>query len=489
MDFIKNAAIVLCLVFLIGCIKFGISQDELKAFNIEQVKFDQNTYPVVILGGGIGGLTSAVYSTQANFNTIVLQGETPGGALTLSPSVRNWPGEMEISGKDLLDKMQQQAIKNGAQILEQTVVDVDFSVWPYHITTKTVGNNAQKVNHIKALTCIIAIGTKPNLLNIPGEKEYFGKGISTCATCDGPLYKDKIVAVIGSGNAAITEANYLSNIAKKVFIILRSDKFKASEKSVNQTISKPNIEVIFDTQIQKIVGNNQKATNVTTYNAKTKKQQNIELDGIFLAVGHKPNSKLFKDELDVDSDGYIVLKNIQETSKTGVFAAGDITNSEYKQAITSAGDSCKAALQAQNFLKKIGYKVEKKVESQKEEKPVIKETPVIEEKPKITVHEILNESEFEKLVLNNKKPVVLDIYASWCMPCKAMAPIFKQLAQNFYPQIEFFKINIESNENLAQKLQIQSVPTFIFMQNGKEADRIVGGRNYEGFKELIEDIF
>ena len=481
MDSIKNIVLVLCLFFLIGCLKFGVEKNNLHAFDLNKVIFDQKTYPIVIIGGGIGGLTAAIYCSQANLKTILLEGPRPGGAITMSHSVRNWPGEIEITGKDLAQKIKKQAIENGAQILKEMVVDVDFSQWPYLITTKNLETAESKT--IKALSCIIAMGAKPNFLEVPGEREYWGCGVIHCAICDGPLYKDKIVAVVGGGYAAISEANYLSNIAKKVLILVRRDEFRAKGKVVKEVTEKSNVQVLYNTVVKEIKGDGKKITHVIAFDKKENKQKEIQIDGLFLAIGSTPNSKILQNQLELDQNGYIILKKDQETTKKGIFAMGDIANPKFKQAISAAGDGCKAALQAQWFLEKIGYdpaQVKAEIEKVEVTTKEISEAKVIE---------IEDEEEFKKIVLQSKIPVVVDFYATWCIPCQTMAPIFKKLVQNFEGKVKFVKIDVAKNKNLAQKMEIVSVPTFVFIKDGNTIKRLNGARDFESFKKLVEQTF
>ncbi|MFA5075202.1 MAG: FAD-dependent oxidoreductase, partial [Candidatus Babeliales bacterium] len=243
MDFMKNVVLILCLVFLLGCLKFSVDNNDLKAFDINQITLDNQTYPIVVLGGGIGGLTASIYLAQANVETFLIQGDLPGGALTMSQSVRNWPSEIDIPGKNLIQKIENQALKNGVKFINGQVESVDFSNWPYIINLKTDDNKKT----IKALSCIIAMGATPNFLNITGEKEYWGKGVSNCAICDGSLYKNKVVAIVGAGNAAITEGLYLADIAKKVYVFVRKDSLKVSGKFVDEFLSKPNVKILYNT--------------------------------------------------------------------------------------------------------------------------------------------------------------------------------------------------------------------------------------------------
>lgn len=305
-------------------------------------------YPVVVLGGGVGALTSATYLARAGISPLVITGPTPGGALTQSHSVQNWPGETEISGIDLVEKMQAQALLNGAALRPEVVVEVDFSKHPFIITTKDPYKNELK--KIKAQACIIAVGSVPNLLGVPGEKAYFSNGVYSCAVCDGSLYKDKTVAIVGGGDAALTEANYLSNIAKKVYIVVRKEQFKSvEEQRKREILSRANIEVLYRTTIEEIKGDGEKVTSLVLQKDGKQKGE-LPVDALFLAIGAKPNTELFKGQLALDEQGFILLEKQQQTSVKRVFALGDVVDRDFNQAITAAGDGAKAALQAQKAI-------------------------------------------------------------------------------------------------------------------------------------------
>ncbi|MBD3273108.1 thioredoxin fold domain-containing protein [Candidatus Dependentiae bacterium] len=480
MNSVKNLTLILCLFFLIGCIKFSSTSSDLKNFNLNNVKIDEDTYPVVIIGGGFGGLTAGIYTGQANIKNLLVTGKTPGGAITMSHSVCNWPGEKNISGMALAKKLEDHARKSGANFLQAKVKEVDFSVWPYLIKIKSP-NDKSKV--IKALSCIIATGAKPVFLNIPGEQKYFGKGVSKCATCDGPLYKNKVVAVIGGGNTAITDASYLSNIAKKVYLIVRRNKLRAKGKVVNEVVSKSNVEILYNTNVKEVIGDGNKITSLKIYNNQNKTTSNLNVDGMFLAIGSIPNSRLFKNKLEMDTRGYILLNKDQQTSKSGVFAVGDVCEPEFKQLVIAAGQGAKAAMQVQKFLENIGYDPTK---FSFKEKNDIRENH--KESKSGQVIEIKNIDQFKKEVLNYNGKVVVDFYAHWCYPCKMMMPIVKKMAQ-VLPNIKFVKADISKVDSLGNIWGVRSVPTFLLFKNGKEIYRFTGGKKEEEFKKIIINKF
>jgi thioredoxin reductase (NADPH) len=299
---------------------------------------------VLVLGGGIGSLTSAIYLSRAGLQPIVIEGPTPGGLIIQSLEVQNWPGEMEITGIDLANKVRAQAVVNGAKIYREEVVGVDFSKKPYVVTTREVGG--KKTTERKANAIIIGMGTRPNYLGVKGEQDYWGKGVYNCAVCDGALYRGKKVGVVGGGDSAVLEALYLSNIAKEVVVFVRGEALKGiEEKRIATLKDKANVKLLYNTSVTEITGNGKKVIGVTLKDGRKE-----ALDGLFLAIGSTPNSELFKGILKMDSRGYISLMKGQETSIEGIYAIGDIVDPEYKQAITAAGDGAKAALQVERRI-------------------------------------------------------------------------------------------------------------------------------------------
>ena len=422
----------------------------------------EDTYPVVIIGGGIGAHTSAVYLGRANIPHVMLTGKSLGGAIAQSHSVQNWPGEMEITGSDLIDKVHKQAEANGTEFKDEEVIAVDLSKQPFTLTARDI-YDPSKVRNLKAENLIIALGTTPNFLGVKGEQGkagYWGNGVSNCAVCDGTLYKGKTVAVIGGGDAAIYEADYLSHLAKKVHIFLRKDAFKGvEEKRKNQVLSNPNTEVHYLTNVQEIKGDGQKVTHLVVKNEKSNNLKEYPVDGVFLAIGSKPNSELFQGKLDMDKAGYILLKDGQETSVKGVYAIGDITDPHFKQAISAAGDGSKAALQ-----------VERRIDGSKKDIAVSETIPTAS----ATAIEITSISQFEKEIKETTTPILVDFYATWCGPCKQISPIFASAAKKHGGKIKFLKVNVDEFPELSHKYNIRAMPTLLVFKKGDIVDRKLG---------------
>ena len=305
--------------------------------------------PILVLGGGIAGLTAGLYGARAGHQTLVIEGDLPGGQLTKSRSVENWPGRLLSPGDDIAVDMKQQCVASGVTFASSKVTSVDFSRHPY--TVRTVSVDGEKTEVIKALGVIVAMGTSPNYLGIPGEQDNWGEGVSNCAVCDGGLYRDKVVCVVGGGDAAIEEANYLSRIAKKVYIFVRREKMRAVDLRKETVLARPNVEVLYNHQISRINGKDDEGVvSVTLSNNRTRTSRELPVDGVFLAIGSTPNSNVLRGKIELDRNGYVMVDENQATSKPGVFAAGDLSDPVFKQAVSAAGDACKAALALNKYL-------------------------------------------------------------------------------------------------------------------------------------------
>lgn len=300
----------------------------------------------LIIGGGPAGYTAAIYASRANMNPILYEGIQPGGQLTTTTEVENFPGYPEgVTGPQLVDDMKKQAEKFGAEIRQGTVTKVDFSKRPLEVT---VGNDV-----LKAHSVIIATGATARYLGLPDEQKYMGMGVSACATCDGFFYRKKIVAVVGGGDSACEEALYLSTLASKVFLIVRKPYLRASKVMQDRVLKRENITVLFSCETLSLFGEEVVEGAKIVQDRGTDREQifDIAIDGFFLAIGHTPNTAVFKDYLTLDDQGYIVLStNGSATNVPGVFAAGDVADPHYQQAITAAAMGCKAALDAEAYL-------------------------------------------------------------------------------------------------------------------------------------------
>lgn len=430
--------------------------------------------PVVIIGSGIGALTSSVYLQRAGIPTLVIEGQTPGGAISQSPSVHNWPGELEISGEELVEKVRNQALQNGAEIVSEEVTDVDFSKRPLKVTTRDVFDT-KKVRTIEARSVIVAMGSMPRLLGVPGEsgeKGYWTKGVYSCAVCDGGLYKDRTVAVIGGGDSAVIEADYLSNIAKKVYLVLRSGDFRSVEVlRKNKLIEKKNVEVLYNTKVSEIKGDGHQVTHL---NLSTEKE--LQVDGVFVAIGATPNSNIFEGQLELDKQGYIVLKEGQKTSQQGVFAIGDVVDPFFKQAISASGDGAKAALQVEHYLA-----------TQPVGSPV-RGSPHVKLASSGEAIEVTSTDEFYAQVNDSSTPLLVDFYSPFCGPCRQLSSKIDAAAAKYQGKVRVIKVNVTQFSDLAGSYNVYAVPTVMLFQDGKVTDQGTGLEKGEKILDKLESI-
>lgn len=305
----------------------------------------RQVHNVVVLGSGPAGLTAAIYAARANLNPLVIDGSQPGGQLMITTDVENFPGFPEgIMGPALIENTRQQAKKFGSEFLYGQVTQVDLDERPFKLV---LDDNKE----ICAKTIIVASGAKANLLGLDSESKYMGFGISACATCDGFFFKGKKVMVVGGGDTALEEAIFLTKFAASVTIIHRRDEFRASRILIDRVKSHSKIDFILNSTVEEFIGNGQKLTGVKFREKFTQKVKDVKCDGVFVAIGHSPNTSIFKDKINLDSNGYILTGNkTTHTSVPGIYACGDVQDSSYRQAITAAGTGCMAAIDAERFL-------------------------------------------------------------------------------------------------------------------------------------------
>lgn len=439
-------------------------------YNLDSLKTQENIMPIVVIGSGPAGLSAAIYGARANRATLVIEGSEPGGLLTRTTAVENWPGEVSIQGPDIVRKMREHAEHLGVNFLADSVESVDFSTWPFQITT---GDGVV----LKALTVIIATGANPRKLEIPGEEL---SGVSSCAVCDAPFFKGQDVAVVGGGDSAAEEAIQLATFVKSVTILVRGPQMRAAASMQERLKSYENVRVMYNVQPIEVLGDGQKVTGVLLSNTKTKEQSSLNVGGVFLAIGHIPNTALFEGKIALEEGGYVKLKGrSQATSVEGVFAAGDVEDHVYRQARVAEGSGVKAALDAETFLQNIGFTtaVGKKL-APRIFKSGLKPSPST---GAVRALESLND--FNALVASNNGLVILDFYADYCPSCLHMLPAYEAVASEYAGMVEFAKVDAEKAIDLVAKFYVTKVPCLLVFSEGK----LIGRYNQVMDKKELRD--
>lgn len=440
--------------------------------DIAALKGKKNLIPVAIIGSGPAGLSAAIYTSRANLHTIVFEGKKPGGQLMTTSDVENWPGMGKKTGPEIIDLVKKQATSFDVMLSQETIEKVDFSSWPFKLWT-------DEGTELHALSIIAAMGASPKLLNIPGEQQYWGgKGVTACAVCDAPFFKDKDVVVIGGGDSAAEQALQLASHAKAITILVRADKMRASYAMQERLKIYPHIKIRYTTQPVEIKGD---GTHVTGIQLKTGDASELmPIDGVFLAIGHIPNTHIFKDALHLDENGYIELQpHRQKTSVDGVFSAGDVSDHRYRQAAVASGDGIKAALDATNFLGDHGFN---DIIAEKLEKQFYRPA-------KSSTQEILkitSDDMFDKEVIKAKVPVIVDFYTPTCPSCLQMMPFVAEMAAKFEGKVKFVKVDGSELPELMKRLLVTSVPTFLVYQEGILIGRATSAMTRRELREFAQ---
>lgn len=317
----------------------------------DKIHNDEKIHNVIIIGGGPSGYTAALYNARANLDPLVIAGYQAGGQLMLTTEIENFPGFPEgIMGPKLMDDMRSQAEKFGATILNEDVTEVDFSQKPYRVKTFDA--------EFKAHAVIIATGASAKWLGLENEQRLIGSGVSSCATCDGAFFKDVEIALVGGGDSAMEESNYLTRFASKVHLIHRRDEFRASKIMQDRVLNNPKINPVYDSVVSDVYSEKdgfiEKVVGVQVKNVKDNSLSDLPVSALFVAIGHKPNTDIFQGHVELDDVGYVITKQHTMTSVEGVFAAGDVVDHRYRQAITAAADGCRAAIDAERWLEDQG---------------------------------------------------------------------------------------------------------------------------------------
>ena len=302
----------------------------------------KTSFDVIIIGAGPAGYTAGIYCSRARHDTLIISGLLPGGQLMNTTDVENYPGFSDgIMGPDLMQVMRKQTERMGTTIIDDVVVDVDFRHKPFKVLTAS--------EEFESKTIIVCTGATPRKIGIAGEQTFAGKGVSYCATCDGAFFREQHIAVVGGGDSCMEEATFLTKFASKVHIIHRRDKFRASKIMQERALNNEKIQVHWNSTVKDIKGD-EKVQQIILTDTVTNEETSLDMGGVFVAIGHEPNTELFKDQLELDENGYIILKNNTQTSIEGIFSAGDVHDHRYRQAVTAAGYGCMAAIDVDKYL-------------------------------------------------------------------------------------------------------------------------------------------
>lgn len=307
---------------------------------------ESTTHKLIIIGSGPAGLTAGIYASRANLKPLLIDGSEPGGQLMGTTAVENWPGEKSILGPTLMKNIRDHAENTGCAFKSGEIERVNFKERPFTLITK-------KQEELKAHSVIIATGATPKRLGVPGENDYWGRGVTTCAVCDGAFYKDLPVVIVGGGDTAMEDASFMTRFTNNITIVQINDKLSASAAMQERVLDKPTINIIYNSVVTEVLGDGQGITGVVINNQKTGEKTTLPVNAVFVAIGLRPNTAAFKDQISLQDNGYLIVKNHTRTSVEGVFAAGDVADYRYRQAVTSAGSGCMAALDAERYLEKL----------------------------------------------------------------------------------------------------------------------------------------
>lgn len=446
---------------------------------------------VVIIGSGPAGYTAAIYAARANLKPVLFEGlqvgGVPGGQLMTTTEVENFPGFPEgITGPELMEQMKAQAIRWGTETYTEDVINVDFSQRPYTIKSTE--------REIKANSVIIATGATAKRLGLPNEDQYWSSGISACAICDGasPLFKDQEVAVVGGGDSAAEEAVYLTKYCSGVHLLVRRDVMRASKTMQDRVLNNPKITIHWQSQPLDVFGENGRLTGIKLQNTQTDAISELKVKGLFYAIGHTPNTELFQGQLELDSVGYIVVKpGTVKTSTEGVYAAGDVQDHEYRQAITAAGTGCMAALLAERWLSEqnlIQEYHQTETDTSEESKEV--ETTNIND-----TEATFNKSEtrhyggyaLRKLFHESDRLLIVKYVAPTCGPCRALKPILDKVIDEYEDQVHFVEIDIDAEPEIAEMGQVIGTPTIQFFKNKELVQEMKGVKQKSEIRQVVEE--
>lgn len=443
---------------------------------------------VVIIGSGPAGYTAAIYAARANLKPFMFEGfqagGLPGGQLMTTTEVENFPGfPAGIQGPELMDLMKAQALRWGTEMVTEDVISVDFSQRPF-----TIRSEEQEV---KAHTVIIATGATARRLNLPSEKEFWSRGISACAICDGatPIFRSAELAVIGGGDSAAEEAIYLTKYGSHVHLLVRGDKMRASKAMQDRVLANPKVTVHWHTIVEDVFGDALQMQGVRLKNIQTEAVTELAVKGLFYAIGHTPNTSLFAGQIALDEAGYIATQHGVATNVEGVFAAGDVQDHEYRQAITAAGTGCMAALLAERYLSSQDLIQE----FHQSEAEIHHTTPTSQAEPEAIQELAFDPSQtlqtgsfaLRKLFHESDRLLMVKYVSPTCGPCHTLKPILNKVVSEFGEQMHLIEIDITADPDIAEQAGVMSTPTIQFFKQKEMLEQIVGVKPKSQYREKI----
>ena len=447
---------------------------------------------VVIIGSGPAGFTAAIYAARANLKPVMFEGleagGIPGGQLMTTTEVENFPGFPEgITGPELMQQMKSQAERWGTECYTEDVIEVDLAQKPYIV------RSSERV--VKTHSIIISTGATAKRLGLPSEKIYWNKGISACAICDGasPIFNGEDLVVIGGGDSAAEEAVYLTKYGSHVHLLVRSDKMRASKAMQERVLNNSKITVHWHTEALDVLGENDRMSGMKVYNNQTHTESTIAAKGLFYAIGHNPNTDLFKGKLELDKAGYIAVKpGTVNTSVAGVYAAGDVQDHEYRQAITAAGTGCMAALSAERWLSEHNLITEyaqnppEIVEAVPEEKVRSSEQADTAETFDINATRHYGGYAIRKLFHEGDRLIMVKYVSPTCGPCKTLKPILDKVVDEYEGKIHFVEVDIVEDPEIAKMGQVVGTPTVQFFSQQELVKELKGIKQKSEYRQVID---
>jgi thioredoxin reductase (NADPH) len=445
---------------------------------------------LVIIGSGPAGYTAAIYAARANLKPFVFEGfqagGLPGGQLMTTTEVENFPGFPEgIMGPELMDRMKAQALRWGAELVTEDVISVDFSQRPFVIRSEE--------REVRAHSVIIATGATAKRLGLPCENQFWSRGISACAICDGatPIFRSAEIVVVGGGDSAAEEAMYLTKYGDHVHLLVRGDKMRASKAMQDRVLKNPKITVHWNTEALDVYGNEEGwMQGVKVRNSKTGEESEIPAKGLFYAIGHTPNTSLFKGQIELDDVGYIVTRNGVETNIEGVYAAGDVQDHEFRQGITAAGTGCMAAMLAERWLA-VNELAQEFHQTEASEKPAAAPTPHKTEAEEAAEFDLARTRHaggyaLRKLYHESDRLIMVKYASPTCGPCHTLKPILNKIVDEFDGQIHYVEIDIEQDPDIAESAGVVGTPTVQFFKDKGLVGEMKGVKPKSQYREMIE---